>query len=91
MCDCRDEDGDPDAPPAGVPIDRLVARTRAVERRRPGEPVPEALWPVFFGESSGTIPWRHHARMVACREIALAMVRLARPADDRAACFRCEP
>lgn len=89
MCDCRDDEDEKAAPLAAAALERLARRARAVERRRPGEAVPEALWPVFFGEASGAIPWHHHARMVACRDIALGMIRLDRTATKDEACFVC--
>ena len=80
MCDCIEgEDGE--RPTAlAVDVRELMDKTRAIEERKPGPPVPEDLWPVFFGFESGGIPWLHHARMVACRETALAFLRArARP------------
>lgn len=90
MCDCRDdEEEDAAALPAGVSAGRLAARTREVERRRGGEAVPEALWAIFFGEASGTIPWRHHERMLSCRTAALGMMRMSPARTKVAACPVC--
>ncbi|MEJ1156893.1 hypothetical protein [Prosthecomicrobium sp. N25] len=76
MCDCAEETDGDEGEAVPVEADVLMARARAVEAGRPGERVPDALWPVFFGLTSGTIPWRHHLRMVDCRRTALGFLAL---------------
>ena len=60
-----------------------MERSREIEARKIGDRVPERLWPVFFGLSSGSIPWPHHQRMVASRETALAFLTASAPARRR--------
>jgi hypothetical protein len=83
MCDCLEGEDTDDAVELAVPLAELIERTRAVDARKSGDRVPEALWPVFFGLRSGSIPWAHHQRMVASRETALAFLT-ARAASRRA-------
>ncbi len=83
MCDCLEGEDTDDAVELTVPLDELMERTRAVDDRKSGERVPEALWPVFFGLRSGSIPWAHHQRMVASRGTALAFLT-TRAASRRA-------
>ena len=74
MCDCLEGEADDPAAGTAVPLADLMERTRAVEARKAGERVPEGLWQIFFGLRSGSIPWRHHLRMVASHETALAFL-----------------
>ncbi|HEX2552301.1 MAG TPA: hypothetical protein VHL98_01280 [Microvirga sp.] len=84
MCDCLEGEDDAGAAGPAVPLDALMARTRALEARKPGERVPDRLWPVFFGLASGSIPWPHHQRMLACRQTAFAFLAADRAARRRA-------
>jgi hypothetical protein len=91
MCDCS---GDDEAEPAEIafPLPALMDRTRAVEARMAGERVPCDLWPVFFGLASGSLPWRHHARMLESRRLAMAFLAMgtaARRRSRRRAKMRC--
>jgi hypothetical protein len=81
MCDCIENEDERDLGPAVDPDD-LMARTREIEARKPGGRVPEALWPVFFGLRSGSIPGHHLQRMLASRATALAFLT-ARAASHR--------
>lgn len=83
MCDCFE--GDEDSRPAetAIPLAALMERTRTVEARKGGDRVPEALWPVFFGLRSGSIPWAHHQRMLASRETALAFLKIGLAPERR--------
>jgi hypothetical protein len=83
MCDCLEGEDTDDAAELAVPLAELMERTRAVDARKSGDRVPDALWPVFFGLRSGSIPWAHHQRMVASRGTALAFLT-ARAAARRA-------
>ena len=76
MCDCLEGEEVSDDPACGIPLALLMERTRAAEGRMAGERVPEGLWPVFYGLSSGSIPWAHHQRMVASRAAALTILAL---------------
>ncbi len=83
MCDCLEGEEASADPASGIPLTILMERTRAAEGRMAGERVPERLWPVFFGLSSGSIPWSHHQRMVTSRETALTFLTVAAPARRR--------
>lgn len=82
MCDCL---GDDEAGPAeiAVPLPALMDRTRAVEARMAGERVPADLWPVFFGLATGSLPWRHHVRMLESRSLAMAFLTVGSAARRR--------
>ncbi len=94
MCDCLEGEDTDDAAELTVLLDELMERTRAVDARKSGDRVPDALWPVFFGLRSGSIPWAHHQRMVASRGTALAFLtaRAAswRPGSRRMLCCTAE-
>jgi hypothetical protein len=75
MCDCFEGDEDERTADVSVDFPALIERTRAVEACKAGDPVPEALWSVFFGLQSGSIPWSLHQRMLASREVALAFLK----------------
>ncbi len=83
MCDCLEGEEVSADPACGIPLALLMERTRAAEGRMAGDRVPDRLWPVFFGLSSGSIPWLHHQRMVASRETALAFLTASAPARRR--------
>ena len=83
MCDCLEGEEVSADPAPGIPLALLMERTRAAEGRMAGDRVPERLWPVFFGLSSGSIPWLHHQRMVASRETALAFLAASAPSRRR--------
>jgi hypothetical protein len=76
MCDCSEGEERDTAEPA-VSLESLMERSRDADARMGGGLVPDNLWPIFFGVRSGSIPWGHHARMLACREAALASLRSA--------------
>jgi hypothetical protein len=83
MCDCLEGEEATADPASAIPLALLMERTRTAEGRMAGERVPERLWPVFFGLSSGSIPWTHHQRMVASRESALAFLAASAPSRRR--------
>jgi hypothetical protein len=83
MCDCLEGEETAMDPGCAIPLAVLMERTRAAEVRIAGERVPERLWPVFFGLSSGSIPWPHHQRMVASRQTALAFLAASAPSRRR--------
>ena len=75
MCDCEDETDDAAAFP-GIPAQALHDCTREIEADLPGPRVPEEAWPVFLGETTGSLIWDHHERMARSREAALVMLSL---------------
>jgi hypothetical protein len=83
MCDCLEGEESDGAPELTVPLAALMERTQALEARKPGDRVPEALWPIFFGQRSGSIAWPHHQRMLACRTTALALLTASASARRR--------
>ena len=83
MCDCLEGEEVSADPASGIPLALLMERTRAAEGRMAGDRVPERLWPVFFGLSSGSIPWLHHQRMVTSRETAMAFLAASAPSRRR--------
>ena len=52
----------------------LIARTRAIESKLPGELVPEPAWEIFFQHAGGALSWAHHHRMLlSCTEAAQSL------------------
>jgi hypothetical protein len=91
MCDCAEGDEDVEGGQPAVPLGLLMERTRAVAARAGGEPVPDALWSVFFGLASGSIPWPQHRRMMACRDTALKFLALRAASRNGVEDLRCRP
>ncbi len=83
MCDCLEGEEVSADLASTIPLAILMERTRAAESRMAGDRVSGGLWPVFFGLSSGSIPWPHHQRMVASREMALAFLAASAPSRRR--------
>lgn len=77
MClDCfDDEDAEGRSPVRNT--EHLVRLTRQIEDDMPGVPVDEEMWPVFFGEQTGSIAWKDYERMARCREGALLIMSMS--------------
>jgi len=75
------------------PTEQLIDRSREVESKLPGTPVPDDAWRVFFSVSCGVMDMGHFTRMFEARRIALSYMAVQRARFARrhgsATGFRC--